>query len=163
MKWSGNTKTIAVPLLVMSLAAYAMAGSAPVTRDALLYYVNENAKNLPMRTDAATTVTGVALLSHNVVLWRYKIDAGALLKQIAQQGGIPVEELTRRASAKYGNPQGFITATMKEGMAEGVARKNCNTPAVRDFLERGVIVKHAYFFLDESLFFEAPVDISSCR
>ncbi len=125
--------------------------------------VNENAKKLPMRTDAATTVTGVALISHNLVLWRYKIDAGVFLTHIAQQGGIPVEELTRRASERFGNPQEFITATMKEGMAEGVARKNCNTPAVREFLERGVIVKHAYYFLDESLFFEATVDISSCR
>ena len=147
----------------MGLAANAAAASVPVTREALLYYVNENAKNLPMRTDVATTVTGVALLSHNVVLWRYKVDAGALLKQIAKQGGIPVEEVAKSVRERYGTPQNFITATMKKGMAESVTKKNCNTPSARDFLERGIIIKHAYFYPDESLFFEATVDSSSCR
>lgn len=156
-------KKIVIALLMMSFAANATVAAVPVTRESLLYYVNENAKNLPMRVDAATTVTGVALLSHNVVLWRYKIDAGALLKIIAKQGGIPVDEVATRASERYGNPQHFISATMKQGMSDSVSKKNCNTPAVRDFLERGVIVKHAYYYLDESLFFESTVDINSCR
>jgi len=156
-------KNITIALLIMSFAANATAASVPVTREALLYYVNENAKNLPMRIDVATTITGVALLSHNVVLWRYKIDAGALLKQIAKQGGIPVEELTMRASDRYGTPQNFITETMKQGVSESVSKKNCNTPAVRNFLEQGVVIKHAYYYLDESLFFESTVNISSCR
>jgi len=156
-------KKIVMVLLIMFFSANATASSVPVTREALLYYVNENAKNLPMRIDSATTVTGTALLSDNVILWRYKIDPKALLKLIAKQGGVPVKELNKRASEKYGSPQNFITATMKEGISDSVSKKNCNTPDVRDFLERGVIIKHAYYYLDESLLFEHTVDIRSCK
>jgi hypothetical protein len=159
-------------LFIMTLAKNSTAGTtynntlarqSIYPRAELSYYVNENAKNLPLHIDSITTVTGIMLLSDNTILWRYAFDTDELVNFMANEEKMTVRDFSNAVSLKYGSIAKFLRIWKENVMKPGIASMNCSTPAVRKFLNGGVTIKHAYYDKQLLLFNEITIDAMSCK
>lgn len=133
------------------------------SREELAYYVNENAKNLPIKTDSVTSITGIMLLSNNTILWRYILDKEKLMNIFAQSEKMTVKEFQKAAIGAYGSVDEYVEFWKENVMKENIINRNCSTPSVRKFLDGGVTLKHSYYDMQGSQFIEVIVDKNNCK
>lgn len=132
------------------------------SREVLIYFVNENAKNLPIKTDSITTVTGIMLLGDNTILWRYKIDIDRLISQFAKSENLPIETFQKNTIRDYGSVKRLIELWKNKIMENSIITTNCGNPSVRKLLDGGVKFKHSYSELDGTHFYEVSIDRYKC-
>ena len=137
-------------------------GDSDYSREDLTYFVNENAKNLPIKTDSVTTITGIMLLTDNTILWRYKIDLNGLINQFAKSENLPIETFKKNTIRDYGSVNSYVDLWKNKVMENSIITINCSNPSVRKLLDGGVKFKHSYSELDGTYFFEVSIDRYKC-
>ena len=133
------------------------------SRNELRYFVDENAKNLPIKTDAVTTITGIMLFSENTIMWRYTIDKEKLISFHAQSENMSDTEYRSAAIREYGSVENYIKTWKEKIMKSTIIKRNCSTPSVKEMIDRGVNFKHSYFEENGEYFYEVFVNKSSCN
>jgi hypothetical protein len=135
--------------------------NSKISREELRAFVNERAKNLPIRLDSITTLTNIILKSDDTILFKYRFDKDAMIKLMAESEGISVREFQKNAISQYGSFDTYINMR-KTRMEDDVSRGQCRTTIIRNYIDGGVIFKHAYYEKRGPLFLEVIIDKNKC-
>jgi hypothetical protein len=136
-------------------------GKCIFPREELQSFVNGMAEVLPLEDNPIIALTNISLISGNVILYKYSIDTKRLIKFMAESEGMSVREFQQNAISQYGSFDKYIKMR-KTHMEDDVARGQCRTTIMRNYIDGGVIFKHAYYEKRGPLFLEVNIDKNRC-
>ena len=119
-------------------------------------------RDLPMNVDGVTTVTGVVLLPNKIINYRYSLDVDKIFKLAADHAKISVEELKYQGIKNFGSVNGLLKVWFDSDVKLLILRKNCTTPATREWIENDVKLVHTIYSLKGVYFNEFSVNKGQC-
>lgn len=123
--------------------------------------VDKIASTLPVRTDSATTLTGLTL-ENETLHYSYRIEMDEIFRIGGLEVGLSSSEMRRRLSDQFGSIDKFIDFWVDNRVIGLYTRKNCTTPAIRQIIDNGYSLLHTMYEPNGNFLFEFRVTRSDC-